>query len=233
MGDPHRVTSIEGFVQLLACNLLPHGYWFYVTGRIPEAKDPLRIDSKLVKKYQADLSRPARARRKQSGQANVRYLRHGRFFVVLATHGIHSFFDEEQASVRDIRRVPLRLGGYSVSYRRGGRKPDGSVDRGWHSHVEIDRRHFRELRAYFSEMATRWSAARLGLEFYRLPFEPYAPVRRQLLTLLKVVNQRRKRAGLSQLPHEVLPMRRRVVRPFEESGQASRTRVHRRNAGRR
>ena len=36
MEHRYETTSPEGFVQLLACNLLPHGYWFYVTGRIPD-----------------------------------------------------------------------------------------------------------------------------------------------------------------------------------------------------
>ncbi len=57
----YEVTSIEGLVQLLACNLLPHGYWFYVTGQIPEGKDPRQIDTKLVEKYRSPVRdwRPA------------------------------------------------------------------------------------------------------------------------------------------------------------------------------
>ena len=35
-----EAASIEGFVQQLACNLVNKGYWFYVTGSIPAAKDP-------------------------------------------------------------------------------------------------------------------------------------------------------------------------------------------------
>jgi hypothetical protein len=211
---PCETTSIEGFVQLVACNLLPHGYWFYVAGRVPDGKDPRAVDAKLVGKYAANVSPPARAARKRRGLANLRYVRHGRFFVLLATRGEHPFFEQEAASIRDIRRVPLKVAGYWISYRRGQRTRDGRPDPAWHAHVQIAPRRFRELRAYFAEMATRWSANRLCLEFYRLPFEPYAPIRRQLLRLLREVNNRRKRAGLELLPFEVLPMRRRVVKPF-------------------
>ena len=210
-----ETTSVEGFVQLLACNLLPHGYWFYVTGRIPVEKDPLLVDRKLTQKYAASISRAARARRKQLGQANVRYVRHDRFFVLLATKGRHPFFEEEKASLRDIRHVPLRYAGYSISYRRGGRARDGGADGKWHAHVAIAQEPFRELQAYWVEQATRWSARRFALEFYGLPFEPYAPVRRQLLRLLRDVNRVRKRAGKKPIPYAVLPLRRRIVRPFD------------------
>jgi len=131
-------------------------------------------------------------------------------------------FDEEAALVRDIRRVALKFAGYSISYRRGGRTREGTPDVRWHSHVEIDQKRYRELEAWFLEMAVRRSVAQLALEFYRLPFEPYAPVRRQMLRLLRKVNEARSQAGLERLPYEVLPLRRRVVRPFELEGRQGR-----------
>ena len=213
----HRceTTSAEGFVQLLACNYLPHGYWFYVTGCVPAHKEPARVDAKLIPRYDITVSRTTRARRKRLGQANMRYIRHGRFFVLLATHGKHRFFEEEAVSIRDVRRVPLKFAGYSISYRRGGRNRKGEPDRKWHSHVEINRGFLRELEAYFLEMSVRRSPDWIAREFYNLPFEPYAPVRRQLLKLLDKANKVRKRAGKTSIPYRVLPLRRRVVRPFE------------------
>jgi len=142
----------------VACNLLPHGYWFYVTGRVPDEKAPHRIDEKLLRKYGAGLSPAARARRKRQGLANVRYVRHGRFFALLATRGEHPFFEQEAASIRDIRRVPLKFAGYWISYRRGQRTREGARDAAWHAHVQIEPRRFQELRAYFAEMATRCSS---------------------------------------------------------------------------
>jgi hypothetical protein len=39
----YEAMSVEGFVQMIASNYLPHGYWFYVTGQVPEGKDPSAI----------------------------------------------------------------------------------------------------------------------------------------------------------------------------------------------
>ena len=210
-------TSVEGFVQQIACCYLRHGYHFYVIGRVPPGKDPTAIDDKLVAKYQIDVSESTRARRKKTGRANLQYIRHESTFVILATKGEHRFFEEEANLIRDIRRVPIRYAGYSVSYKRGGRTKDGQPDEKWHSHVEIDRRQFLELRAWFAERALRASAEKLALAFYQLPIAPYAPVRRQLLLMLRDVNRVRKRGGRKPLPTGILPLRRKVVSPFSPS----------------
>lgn len=209
-----EVVSVAGFVQQIACSYLRHGYWFYVTGRIPAGKDAQGVDRKLVQKYGIGVSESTRARRKQAGQANLQYLRHDRCFAIFATKGQHRFFDEEAANVRDARRVPLRYSGYAISYRRGGRTQNGAFDHRWHSHVEIERHVFLGIRAYLLELAVHRSVEKLAMEFYELPFEPYAPIRRQLLTLLRSVNRVRKQAGFRPVPVEVLPLRRRIVKPF-------------------
>jgi hypothetical protein len=139
---PYRAeaTSLEGFVQQIACCYLRHGYWFYITGHVPVAKDPRLIDRKLIAKYGIGVSQSTRARRKRLGRANLQYLRHNRRFAILATKGQHDFFASESKSIHDIRRVPLQYGGYSISYRRGGRTRSGDRDARWHAHVEIERR---------------------------------------------------------------------------------------------
>lgn len=210
-----EATSLEGFVQQIACNYLPHGYWFYVTGQMPATKDARLIDAKLVEKYGIDVSRAARSRRKLAGSANLHYIRHERIFVLLATHGKHSFFDDEKACIRDVREIPIQYGGYSISYRRGGRLRDGKPDPKWHSHVEIARGPCNDLEAYYLDMARHRKTESIAREFYQFPFEPYAPIRRQLLKLLRKVNRVRKRAGYALLPPDILPMRRRIVKPFK------------------
>lgn len=209
-----ETTSVTGFVQQIACCYLRHGYWWYVTGVIPPHKDPATVDRKLIEKYDIAVSESTRARRKRLGRANLQYLRHDRFFAIFATRGQHEFFTEEAASIRDIRRIPLKFHGYSISYRRGGRTPSGANDTKWHAHVAIDRVRYFELRDHFQHLATRRSPDNIALAFYRLPFEPYAPVRRQLFNLLRTVNKARRHAGYSRIPNEVIPMRRRVVKPF-------------------
>src|SRR5262245_44142873 len=106
--------SIEGFIQQLAVSYLPHGYCFFVSGWIPDGKDPRLIDDKLIERYQVDRSKWDRARRKTAGQANLHYLRHERFFLLLATHGEHVFFAQEARRIRDVRRVPIKFAGYAV-----------------------------------------------------------------------------------------------------------------------
>ena len=207
--------TLEGFIQQLACSYLTHGYWFYVAGFVPDGKDAAAVDAKLVGKYGVAVSESTRYRRKRVGLANLQYLRFGRSFVLIATLGRHPFKDDESGVLKDIRRVPFKIGGYSVSYRRGGRTRAGTPDPDWHAHVEIYRPEFNRLRAFFQEIALRRSVEALAMEFYRLPFEPYAPVRRQMLQLWKDVNARRKTAVLPLLPIEVLPLRRRVMKPFE------------------
>ena len=119
--------------------------------------------------------------------------------------------------IRWAGETPIRIGHYSLSYRRGGRTRRGEKDPRWHSHVQIDWEHYKALKAMFVGLATRRSVGQLIKMFYYFPFEPYAPVRRQVGTIWRKVNRCRKRAGLDQIPKEVLPMRRRPVKPFGQN----------------
>ena len=212
-----ETTSLVVFVQQIACCYLRHGYWWYVTGYIPDSKDPELVDRKLITKYEIDVSEATRSRRKRLGRANLQYIRHDRLFVLLATKGEHVFFQDEQKSVRDIRRIPLSYCGYSISYRAGGRTQKGYQDPKWHAHVAMERQQYLALRDHFVELAGRRSADDIATMFQRLPFEPYAPVRRQQLNILRAVNRRRKQSGRETIPASVLRLKRRIVKPFERS----------------
>lgn len=208
---PCVAASVEGFIQQLAVSYISNGYFFYVTGQVPERKDPSRLDAKLTERYGIAVSKWSRARRKRSGMANLQYIRFDRLFVLMATHGEHPFFEAERESVRDLRRVPLKAFGYALSYKRG------------HAHVRIEREEFKGLRAYFLSRATHRRAEALEDEFRSLPYEPYAPVRRQLLQLFRQVNKARRLAGFSQIAIECLRLRRRIVRPFGDNPNGSDT----------
>lgn len=226
-----EATSLEGFVQQLASNILPHGYWHYVTGRVPDGKDPRVIDAKLMAKYGVNLSRQQRARRKLAGAANLHYLRFGQRWVLLATKGEHRFFAEEGDNIRDARKVPIQIGGYSLSVKRGQflkkevgdelPTPDGRL----RVRVQIARERYKELRDYFLSIACHRSAETLSRELYLVPFEPYAPIRRQLLNILRLVNEERKAAGYTKLSPTVLRYKRQIVKPFDnvEVGEQSGT----------
>jgi hypothetical protein len=217
---PHVVSSPTAMVQLIATNLLTAGYRYFVTGVIPEHKDPTKTDSKLIEQYGLDLSRWQRARRKENGRASIRYLRHGQFFIMLATEGHHPWFRLEGEQLRDARRDAIRFGGYLISLKRG---PDrGSVKQprsqwGWHVRVWLDRETYNDLKAHFLGIAVHRSAEELRREFWLIPYEPYAALRRQLLAILKATNRKRKSAGLEPLPYDVLRYRRRIVKVFGEA----------------
>lgn len=222
MGEYRCVaTSVAGFVQQLVSCYLPHGYWFYVSGLVPRDKDPKLVDEKLLAKYGIGISRQSRARRKAVGIANVHYIRYQRRFLLLATHGHHPFYDDEEKNIRDARKIPIKFAGYSLSVAKGDfkakRSTDGVLvrDNKWRVRVQIEREWYLSLKAYMLDIAPHRSAPQIAAELRTLPFEPYAPVRQQLLNVVRHINRRREAASLEPIGFDVLRFRRRIVRPFE------------------
>lgn len=205
-------ASVAGFVQQLAVGYIAHGYFFYARGRIPDHKDPEVTDRKIIAQYAVDVSRWSRCRRRKAGQASIQYLRYGRFYVILATHGDHPFFAAEGDQVRDIRKAPLYFMGYAIGCRRG--RGGGE----YHASVRIEREVFGELKTQFERHATRWPIERIIGELRRLPYEMYAPVRDQLRGLVRAVNRLRKAAGLELAPGDAVCWRRSPVKPFGNRG---------------
>lgn len=201
-----EAATEAGFVQQLAVSYLGHGYCFYVVGEIPATKDPATVDAKLIARYGIGISRWARARRKKAGLANMHYLRHGRFFILLASHGEHRFFTEEP-NFRDARRDAIRFGGYSISLKRGA---DGRL----HPSVRIHPDEYRKLKAYLVGLALHRSVENLSAVFAAVQFERYAPVRRQLLNIWRAVNRLRTEAQFEPVPVTALRLQRGVVRAF-------------------
>ena len=205
-----EATSVAGFIQQVAVGYLARGYYFYVPGRVPEQKDPHAVDQKLIGKYGVDVSRWERVRRKRLGLANVQYIRHDRFFLLMATHGQHRFYEEEAAQIRDARRVPIRFAGYSVSHRNG--RPC----------VRIEVNEYRLLKAEMLDRARYASSEHLASWVAALPFVPYKPVRRQLLSILRAVNRARRETGLERVPIAAVPWRRPIVRVFAAAERPAR-----------
>jgi len=197
-----EAKSVAGFVQQVAVSYVANGYFFYVAGRVPEDKAPEAVDAKIIEKYDIAISKWARARRKQAGIANLQYIRYDRFFLILATHGVHRIFEEEEKVLRDVRRVPIRFAGYSISFRGG------------HSHVRLAPEEYGIVKSYLVGLAACRSIQHLVDEFRPLDFEPYAPVRRQLLNVLRAVNRKRIGAGYETISSSILRLRRRIQRPF-------------------
>ena len=207
-------SSPEGLVQQVAVSYLRHGYWFYVTGRIKPGKDPTALDRKLIAKYQIAISERERTERKRRGIANMQYIRHESWFLLLATEGHHQFKQDERKQIRDCRRVPIKFEGYSISYRRSGITPAGGGPPKWHACVRIDPKTYKQLKAFFLDRACHRSVENLAADFGRVPYARYAPVRRQLLTIHRAANEARSRTGYDPIPVSALRLRRQIVGPF-------------------
>lgn len=216
-----EAISLEGFIQQLAVAYIARGYYFYVVGRVPKRISAAEHDARLMAKFDVARSKWSRyRRRKRLGSdgrplANVQYLRHREFWVLLATAGQHRFFAEHQKQAacgsvkrlyRDVRESPIVYGGYSVSWR--GR-----------ASVRISPRAYRELKGHFLCLAVAEPKCSLQREFCRAPFEPYGGVTRQMFAILRAVNRARKTAGLPPVPRASVRVKRQARKPFEELSQ--------------
>lgn len=199
-----EATTVEGFVQQLAVQYVVHGFYHYVTGRIPHPKDPGEVDRKILEKYGIAISGSQRRRQKLAGRAALHYIRFRRFFVIIATDGYHEFKDEEGGALRDIRQTPIQFFGYSIGCSKRGR-----------TSVRIAHGEYLELKARFLDLAVHRTADYLGREFNKIPFERYARVNWQIGTILRHVNRARKKAGFELVPSGRIRWRRRIVKPFE------------------
>ena len=216
-------TSPEGFLRQLVSNYLPHGYRFYVSGNIKPSRDPAQFDRVMQKKFRYQMSPSQRNRRKNAkgpdgrplGLANVHYLRYQRFWILLCTKGRHRFFDEHAKRdrwgnvtskyFRDVHRDPIFFHGYSIRVAEGGYLPryrwkeanSPERDTKRRVRVRIARETYQTLKADFVARAGsgRWSAWALEAVVFNLPFVPYAPVREQLWTLVRLMNGARKERG--------------------------------------
>ncbi|WP_425395419.1 hypothetical protein [Aeoliella sp.] len=212
-----EAATLDGFLAQLV-RYVASGHYFYVTGKVPDRKLPEQVDCKLIALYGLDRSKWERARRRLGEQAGMHYLRYERYFVLIATHGRHQFFNDHQQSIRDIRRTALKVRGYSVRYSFS------EVEKRWRVFVRLDKPTYRAIKAHLIAIAKRpgyRDARRLQAEIELLPFQGYAPVRGQVLAIIKAVNRARRQAGYCQLPTDIVPRMRPVRKVFvgPENGQ--------------
>ena len=217
----YEVTSLVGYLQRVATHLLPKGYYFFVQGLVPEGKSTSAVDAKLLAKYDVAKTEGARRWRKSQGLGNVQYVRFDRSWILLATHGDHPIREGEGDNLKDVRRTPLRIGDYTIYVKRGNYLKKLSADEPvapdgrWRVRVLIARKPYLELCAYFLSIACHRRAETLSQELFSLPYVPYAPVRKQLLKLLRLINAKRQAAGYAKIPPTCLRFKREIVRAFE------------------
>ena len=224
---PHAFTNIHMFVQRVALDMVRYGYLYYVTGHIPEGRNPEEIDAKILAKYEIDVSKYTRARRKKKGIANIHYARHQDFFVMLASANGRSrwFADEEWPTetqrkrlgrkVRFVPRQPIVHGGYSISY-----KTSSSSQRG-HVSVRIHPDEYRAVKAHYLGLALHRSAENLAAEFRYFPYEPYSLIRQQRWNIFRAVNARRARANYEPVPASCLRAKRIVFSYMQDQLDAA------------
>ena len=246
MAYPYLAKTLPAFIHRLVTGYMVHGYHFYVTGRHPDRfseAELLEADRRMIKKFGCDRSYRTRVRRKRAGLTNCHYMRFRSDWILVATRGLgspdgelHPFFFEHREVVgegglavrkkeyRDFRERALYFHGYSISLRwegarpkgRNGRKlpPDRTTKR--RGSVRIHPGEYLALKSYFVDLATRRSVANLTELLQSIPFEPYAPIRIQLLAILKAVNKARRQAGFDEVPRSALRLKRTRKREMLE-----------------
>jgi hypothetical protein len=184
MDYPYLVKSKHHLAQYLACNLLPKGYYFYATSWIPEGKDPLLVDAKLMLLYATYTDKAKVARRKKAGHAAVKYMRLGRLCILMATKGESPFFQREQW--KDCREYPISFGGYSISCQKVTGKKSGKVS------VRLHREATRRLKKFILTWGYKRRREWWEKWIWRFPFLPFAGVRDNLFALIRFLNENRK-----------------------------------------
>lgn len=207
----YEATSVDGFVEQVI-RYVASGYYFYVRCLIPEHKDPRAVDAKLLARYRVCQPSWRRERRRLKENAGTHYLRYERLLVVFLTKGRHDvFYADHGTNVVDIRRVALKVFGYSIRYAFS------RESKRWRVFVRLDEPTYRTLRAHMITMAA-WDShlcpRRMEREFSRLPYQPYSPVYRQLLSIAKGVNRVRKRRGFSPIDHGCVRTKKRLTTVF-------------------
>jgi len=208
----YEARNVAGFVSQIV-RYVASGYFFYVRVVVPEGKDPNVIDAKLMKLYGVGGKRWRRERRNLKQTAGVHYLRCNRCAVLMLTKGKHeAFYRDHGENVRDIRREALKVFGYSIRYGFSEVKKD------WKVSVRLDQETYRKVREHMLAISV-WDSyrepSRLEREFRRLPYQPYEPVFKQLLSVLRAVNRQRRRRGFGPIG-ECLRNKLRLGKVFVE-----------------
>ena len=215
-------ASPAGFLRQLTTNILPYGYRYYSAGCVREPLDPERTDEKIVQNYRLNtLSKDQRFYYRKRGICVVKYLRYGRFYLLLANQGnqrtdkaskpqykgdegCQFFFEKEKKSMRDIRESPIHFKCYLIS-------------RNIHNHVRLDEPTYKALTVKCLHHTPHWNHQLLKqfLKQQFARFEAYGGVRWQFSEIVDRVNKIRKKAGCERVSGRLYPKKPRVVDVFQ------------------
>lgn len=200
--NPFEAKSANAFVQHLSVRLIGNGYCFYVQGEIPDHKDPEKVDQKFVERYGVGVSKWVQFRRKERGEAKVRYLRFKQHFILVATEAAavqnHPFFVSERALIKDARLAAFECFGYSIRCRQ---------DRlgQYHPSVRLSFGRFVAFRmAVMANPFLESSEIVARIQSERLLW--FSGVKRQVFRTLSILNDVRRKSGLETvfLPGETV-----------------------------
>jgi len=95
--EKYLLGNWKNFIYVILNNV-SQGYWYFSQFKYPEKKKEkwLLIDKKIIRKYQTDISKDQRYRRKKKGQANYRFFRFENQCILLKTEGEKLPEDDEK-----------------------------------------------------------------------------------------------------------------------------------------
>lgn len=217
-----EARSVEAFLSQI-CRYVGGGHYFYFACTLGEDKDPCVLDRKMVDRYVTEGKAWRRKSRSRGGHANVHYLRCGRFYVLISTHGKkvggkpEKLFFDHATTIRDIRRKALTFWKYSIRYTFS------ETEKRWKVNIRLHREAYQELRAELVQFSVRErcrdsEAMEEKVRSLRLAW--YRPVRAQVFRILQEVNRRRRYRGFDQIPATCIPKMRRPPIVFIEDAVA-------------
>lgn len=184
--EEKRIYEVKTLGELLwkTSMYIRYGYVRYVLRTIPSGKDPEQIATKLILHYDITYNRDIRKQRRKKGQANVVLLCLGHQFLLLATNGEQPEFEKIDSLEFSVN--PLQFSGYSIGVKQG--KP----------YIQMTSRRFRGIKKTLSWMAVH---DHNRVTRYMKEISPFSfkGVSDQRWKLIKLVNQKRKKAGLSRI----------------------------------
>ena len=95
--EKYLVTHWKNYIYVILLNV-SKGYWYYSQFRYPERKKEkwLLIDKKIIEKYQTNITKDQRYRRKKKNLANYRFFRWENQCILLRTEGTQIREDDEK-----------------------------------------------------------------------------------------------------------------------------------------
>jgi hypothetical protein len=226
-----EMQTVEEFVGRIQ-RLVSRGYYFAYVGYLKPPKEPSKLDAKMAELWKLNKPEWQRAARNRGGESSVHYVRFGRRYVLLSTHGWANQkgrrqrrrpaeprqsgrFFHEYPGFLDLKDKGLKLFGYNIkstwSVKEGRRK----------TFVSLNRKTYRLMKASLLRKATRpryRSREAMEAVFWHLPVQWYGPVQGQMRTIVGATNRVRRRAGSSQLRITKCVRRTlRPLRPFQNS----------------